>query len=301
MLLFFPFNDSASTNLALAVNATSKLTHREQTPYDILTTVIGAMAVILNGLLLIAMFRNTNKIFTSNGAYLVANVSIADLLTGVNSSLWGFMRSFQFSQQIRRASFSLFWSSIEASFLTIFIMSLERYIAIIHPFKANLWLSKTRTIKSCVLIWIVSGLGGLCVAFYPERTRLILAFFFEITIIVTCFLYYKIFLKLTERRVSRPSQLVGNHDNNSDLKREYQLTMVVAVLTIILIVTVLPYMIAGQIRFLIKNNPMLDLFTYYYLPIELTNFLLNPVVYALRLPKYRQAILKTLQGCQTMQ
>jgi hypothetical protein len=137
-------------------------------------------------------------------------------------------------------------------------------------------------------------------AFYRETARLFLALFFEITILVTCFFYYKIFIKLAERRACLPSQLSSNH-GNSDLQREYQLTTVVAVLTIILIVTVLPYMIAGQISVTTKYNPTLKLFLHYYFPLELTNFLLNPIVYALRLPKYRHAILKTLRGCQTIE
>lgn len=293
-----PILNATATNITFALNAKSK--NQDQTPYDILTTIIGGMAVILNGLLLIAMIRNASEIFTSNGAYLVANVAIADLLTGLNSSLWGIKNSFMLSKRLRIASFSIFWTSIEASFLTIFIMSLERYIAILHPFKANLWLSKTRTIQSCILTWILSGLCGLFMAFYTETAPLFFALFFEITILVTCFLYYKIFIKLAERRQCLPLQLSSNH-GNSDLQREYQLTTVVAVLTMILIVTVLPYMIAGQISVATKINPSLKLFIHYYFPVELTNFLLNPVVYALRLPKYRHAILKTLRGCQTIE
>lgn len=278
-------------------NATSPY---DQTPYDILTTIIGAMALILNGLLLIAMLRNAGKIFTSNGAYLVANVTIADLLTGLNSSLWGIKESFMLSAPISTATLTIFWTTVQTSFLTIFIMSLERYIAILHPFKASRWLSKSRTIQSCILTWILSGLCGVSMIFYQEKSKLFLATLFEITILVTCFLYYKIFIKLAERRASLPLQLNGNH-GNSDLQREYQLTTVVAVLTLILIVTVLPYMIAGQISILTNENQSLKTFLDYYFTVELMNFVLNPIVYALRLPKYRYAILKTLKGCQTME
>jgi CBS domain containing-hemolysin-like protein len=289
-----------ATNITLANFNYSEEKIQGETPYEILTTIIGGIAVILNGMLLIAMIRNANKIFTSNGAYLVANVAVADLLTGLNSSLWGMKKSFLLSETMTSVLFSLFWTSIEASFLTIFIMSLERYIAILHPFKANLWLSKTRTILSCIFTWIISGLCGLYMALNRETARLVLALFFEITILVTCFLYYKIFIKLAERRQCLQLQLTNNNDND-DLQREYQLTTVVAVLIIILILTVLPYVIAGQISVTTKYDASLRLFLHYYFPVELTNFLLNPIVYALRLPKYRSAILNTLRGCQTMQ
>ena len=298
-------NTTMNITLLRHANITSTLTVKngssdDQTPYDILTTIIGAMALLLNGLLLIAMVRNAGKIFTSNGAYLVANVTVADLLTGLNSSLWGIKKSFMRSEPIKIATMPFFWTTVQASFFTIFIMSLERYIAILHPFKAGRWLSKSRTIQSCILTWILSGLCGLCMIFYTEKMRLFLATLFEIIILVTCFLYYKIFIKLAERRASLPLQLNGSH-GNSDLQREYQLTTVVAVLTLILIVTVIPYTIAGQINILTNDNPGLMTFLRYYFPIELMNFLLNPIVYALRLPQYRYAILKTLRGCQTME
>ena len=77
-------NTTMNITLLRHANITSTLTVKnastdDQTPYDILTTIIGAMALLLNGLLLIAMVRNASKIFTSNGAYLVANVTVADL------------------------------------------------------------------------------------------------------------------------------------------------------------------------------------------------------------------------------
>ena len=274
------------------------------TPYGIFTTVIGILAVVLNGLLLIAMLRNTSTIFTSNGAYLVANVAIADLLTGLNSSLWGLQNAFRPPEALTDAMLSLYWTSIEASFLTIFVMSLERYIAIVFPFTAEVWLSKTRTIQSCVVVWIFSAVCGACITFSRFIASFCLMVVFEITILFTTFLYYKIFIKLGQRRGCLPSlQLTSARGTcrNAELQREYQLTTVVVALTFILIVTVLPYMVGGQIMILagrlppVTKYPKLQLFLHYYLPVELMNFVFNPIVYAWRLPKYRFALLQTLQ------
>ena len=118
--------------------------------YDVLMTVIGILGVVSNCLLLIAMVRYRSTIFTCKGAYLIANMAIADLLTGLNSSRWGLRITFQLPQALDKALFSIWWTSVEVSFLTILVMSMERYIAIVFPFKAQVWLSKTRTIKSCM-------------------------------------------------------------------------------------------------------------------------------------------------------
>lgn len=274
------------------------------TPYEVFILVIGMLAVLLNGLLLIAMVRNASTIFTSNGAYLVANLAIADLLTGLNSSIWGFKNAFPFPRYLEIVVFSMFWTSIEASFLTISVMSLERYIAIVFPFTAEVLVSKARTIQSCVAVWILSGFCGVFMALNRAVVSFGLTLVFEITIFVTTILYYKIFLKLSQRKAHLASQLTSvGSPGNPDLRREYQLTTVVVVLTLILVITVLPYMIAGQIvlasrLFTSVRYPNLLVFLHYYLPVEIMNFALNPVVYAWRLQKYRYALLRTLQfGC----
>ena len=274
------------------------------TSYDILTTVLGILAAVSNGLLLIAMVRFRSSIFKSKGAYLIASLAIADFLTGLNSSLWGLRYALQFPQALNKILLSNFWINVGASFLTILVMSLDRYIAIVFPFKAQVWLSKTRTLKCCVVVWLISAMCGACMALSPLIVQFCLTIVFEITILITMFFYCKIIFKLRQRRMiftfMQPPGARDTH-SNVDLQRwEYKLITVELSLMLIFIITVLPYMVAGQIylvryRFTVANyDPKLQLFIGYYLPVELMNFVLNPIVYAMRLPKYRLALLRTL-------
>ena len=268
--------------------------------YHILTTVIGILAVVSNGLLLIAMVRYRSTIFTCRGAYLIANLAIADLLTGLNSSLWGLRYAFRLPQALNQMLLLISWINIEASFITILVMSLERYIAIVFPFKAQVWLSKTRTTKCCVAAWFISVMCGACMGLSPLIVGFCLMIVFEITIVVTTFFYYKIVMKLRERRTiltSMHSNGARATRNNANFLREYKLTTVVVLLVVILIITVLPYIFAFQIFFvqhLSTLNLKLELFLVYYLPAGLINFVLNPIVYAWRLPNYRLALLRSL-------
>ena len=260
------------------------------TPVYILITVIGILTLVLNGLLLIAMVQYRSTIFTSKGAYLIANLAIADLLTGLNSSLWGLQIAFRLPQALKKAMLSILLTSLEASFLTILVMSLERYIAIVFPLKAQIWLSKRRTIKSCVAVWFIAALCGVCMALSRLIVRFCFTILFEITVLVTIFFYYKIVIKLRQRDL----------DMQSTGARGSNLTTVVVFLVVIMIVTVLPYMLTLQIylvrsMFMVANyDPKLQLFLYYSIPIQLMNFVLNPIVYAWRLPKYRLALLGTI-------
>ena len=77
------------------------------------------------------------------------------------------------------------------------------------------------------------------------------------------------------------------------------MTVVVA-FTVITVFTGLPYLVATQIflaRHLFtaaKYDPNLGLFLYYYILFQLMNFVVNPIVYAWRLPDYRLALSRTL-------
>ena len=190
---------------------------------NILMTVVGILAVVLNGLLLIAMLRYRSTIFTSKGAYLIANLAIADLLTGLNSSRWGLQIAFPLPQAVNKALLSIWWTSIEASFLTILVMSLERYIAIVFPLKAHVWLSKTRTIKSCVAVWFIAALCGASIALSPLIVKFCLTIVLEITILVTTFLYYKILSKLRQERVVLMSmQSTGDRGHAQQQTRNFR-------------------------------------------------------------------------------
>ena len=62
--------------------------------------VIAILGVVLNGWLLIAMVRYRSTIFMSKGAYLIANLTISDLINSLNSSMLGLKHTFQFPEAL---------------------------------------------------------------------------------------------------------------------------------------------------------------------------------------------------------
>ena len=140
--------------------------------------------------------------------------------------------------------------------------------------------------------------------FFKEIASFCVAIVFEIAIIVTMFFYYKIANKLRQWRTflmsMQPPGTQGTRDN-ADRQPDYQLMTVVVSTTFILIITVLPYVVARHILHVRRlftaahDDPRLQLFFDYYWPVQLTNFVLNPIVYAWRLPNYRLALLRALQ------
>ena len=279
-----------------------------------LVLIVGIASVIFNGALLIVMTFNSRQVFASLGSYFIFNLAIADFITGVNSIVYAveqFLPPSAFSAQARMGLLTIFWITVQVSFFTIFVMSTERLVAVVFPFKAAGIMSKKKTTIYCIAVWIISIVCGSLINTTTRKVQLGLTIIFELVIVCIVIEYFQVFRQLRVLWQSSKTRAVYNgHNNNeekpmkntktTDLQREYEVTIVVVTLAIVLVITVFPYMIALQIEIcyylfytqLPLSHPVVQ-FSLYYFPIELLNFVVNPVVYAWRLPKYRKAFLTT--------
>ena len=279
-----------------------------------LAVIIGVASVVFNGVLLIVMTFNSKQVFASLGSYFIFNLAIADFVTGVNSIVWGIERLSTpgtFSEEAKMALLTIFWITVQVSFFTIFVMSTERLVAIVFPFRAALLMSKRKTTVYCTAVWILAIVCAGMMNYKLDEVQLFLTIIFELIIICIVMEYYKIFRQLRGLWQNSKNRTVCNaHNNNetskmvtiktADLQREYEVTIVVVTLAVILVATVIPHMVVSQVilYYNLFGTPLQDehpavKFSSYYFPIELLNFVVNPVVYAWRLPKYRKAFLAT--------
>ena len=281
-----------------------------------LVLIVGVASVLFNGALLIAMTFNSRQVFASLGSYFIYNLAIADFVTGVNSIVWGIshLAPEAFSQEAEMTLLTIFWITVQVAFFTIFVMSSERLVAIVFPFKAALLMSRKKTTMYCITVWIVAVLFGGLINHKILKVQFFLTIVFELVIVFIVIEYVLVFRQLRVLWQSSKTRAVYNgHNNNeaesmknkktTDLQREYEVTIVVVTLAVILVVTVFPYMIACQIvlSFSLFDTPLpldhpVEVFYLCYFPIELLNFVVDPIVYGWRLPKYRKAFLATF-GC----
>lgn len=274
------------------------------------TLAIGIISVLFNGVLLFVMTVNSRQIFASLGSYFIANLAVADFITGVNSICWGINGFRPFNPDIKKAFLFTFWVTVQVSFFTIFVMSTERLIAIVFPFRAALLMSRKKTLFYCGAVWFVAIVCAGLMNVKEQPVWFVLTVIFEIVIMIIVIEYVFVFRQLRALWRHSKKRVVYTHEHQaicspdkrtSDLQREYQATIVVVTLAVILILTVFPYMVLTQIilgcrlfHHSCKVEEALNSFMWYYFPIELLNFALNPVVYAWRLPKYRKAFQRTL-------
>ena len=274
-------------------------------PSDIATLVIGIIGVITNGILLTVLLLDPLKCFRRASMYFVISLAFSDFITGIVSCMFAFYKQVN-SKNFSNILISMIWASVENSFVTILLMAIERLIVIRVPMKAKSIITRRRTWIAIAITWLISLLLGAGVSFpYPYGAYIKFCVLIELFVIILVMLIiYVIMLILIKKssKIFRGKQFTrhrscGLGKKSKEAKQEHNLTMVVFYLALVLVVTVLPHLIIGQI--FVGNelfNPgqkqtkALSYAPYISFPVELLNFALNSVIYAYRLPQFRDSL-----------
>lgn len=138
---------------------------------------------------------------------------------------------------------------------------------------------------------ILGGLKGEDVYYV-----LFVAYSFILVFVLILIVFYSIIIKIIKGNTKFQQKSICRRAQ-SIIQQEQRLTGVLCLLVIILMLTVIPYVavtlaITCYHIFGDKNNipENLLIFARYYFPIELLNFAVNPIIYAWRLPAYRQSL-----------
>ena len=281
----------------------------------IAVSIIGIIGIFLNTATFIVMLDNFTKIFSKMEACFMANLCVADLGTNINAFLWAVFPFSHYPQAFILTLHCLMWTTISASFLTLLFLAVERLLLVVKPIKVrNMQLNRSFACACCAVIWLISIVAGSMITVDAMIVQCAIVVIFEISLIATigCYVYiYFTVTKLNFRRTARNStknmnfKLEGEENEPAlqhrvAVRQEARLTKLVFVLILILIITVLPYMLLLQVTLARSVScpscewpPSMILALDVLFPIEMLNFVINPAVYAWRLPKFRQASKRT--------
>ena len=285
-------------------------------PFEILKVIFGSLSILLNGFLLLAMLKKRRTFFAYRVSYLVANLAFADFSTGVIlvfifqlSKLTG--KGIHFKHQLE-----LIWAAMIVSFLTLFLMSLERLVVMVLPMTWSNILTTRRTVCGLILIWFISVASVIPMTTHRLHVQFALTITVEFcaVVFIGVHLYIFRFLRTHEhlRRSSEASELSqwASSETSSNLStvQHSKVTTVVAILMTVLIVTFVPYLVCLQLvtaraideSFIENlNTDIFDPAFLYTNAFAYLNFVVNPIVYAWRLRMYREALgglLKSVLG-----
>ena len=277
---------------------------------DLLNIIIISIAVlgaVNNGILLLIFVINPLKTFTSTSTYFIKTLTVADLVTSLMVIIGECIAVS--SKSFSRAYYFFSWMSVQISFYLIFIMAIERYIAVHYPLKKQVIVTRERTL---VCVFIVCSFSAILAGISEIKTirfYILFSLFCLFDLIVTCvaFVYIKILVSLKKisaevRRSCRLNSARQLRLGLDKIKEDRQLLIVVLIMLTVLVVTVLPYTLASQVllvdRLFYKDwsldRDMLRTFAKYYFPVEMINFAVNPIIYAIRLPNYRKSLMALL-------
>ena len=283
--------------------------------HQILAYIFGILAVILNGVLLLSMYNERNKIFVSRISYLVANLAVADCLNGLFLIvLQQPIKDIEYKSEVRKnIQLPFVWTAFCVSFCTLLLMAAERLIVITLPMVWSTILTIRRTIISILAVWVISIIAGAVM--YNDKYRYYGQFFICLFVEISalCFIVTHFYiLWLLHRRDKH--RAIANEVEDPDQEApcltaseniaQRKVTIVVSILLVVLIVTCVPYFILLQM-FTVNNTfdptvaSKVDLEVYttaYFYTDSLTyiNFFANPIIYAWRLRMYRKAFYSLL-------
>ena len=259
-----------------------------------------AVAVVTVNLLSIILFIKNSNLRT-RGMYLVINLTVVDILVGGLSTInllliithigckTGIVRLPWEGHMI--IWFIFYWFPL-TSLTSITVISLEQMHATFRPFRHRVIKKWVYGVTICV-VWVLAGMISTAIMmlllFDKESLRLqcLSQSYSLLCLFVICACYASIIVKICCG--ARPQ-------HHGAARRQRKLTVTLLIMTIVSLLLWLPFAVAtfvyhttDSIRSLSDTKGMrlnMSLMLLFY-----TNAFVNPVVYTIRMPKFRKALL----------
>ncbi|EDO36672.1 predicted protein [Nematostella vectensis] len=285
-------NGIDGSNTTLSYNAHSL-------PLSILTFILSTGGAINNGLLLLAIFFDPCHNLRTPSSVLVTNLAITDLLNSLIAGYGTFVfdvykyKHWEFNQA---ALLAIIVSSALATVCgtcCIMLMMAERYMAVIHPFFYKVKVKRERVKFVVALTWIYSlAFNLLPIAGVNRQLYGFILCHLHVTIpaLIIGIVYPRLIVIYRKRLVlGNGIPVASRHEQTG---RERKFTSAILAIVICFYLSFLPYYVALNIIYFHPNrhDVVIQVFIEVCFVVLLSSNMINPIVYALRVPKYRKAI-----------
>ena len=260
--------------------------------------IIECLAIVIFNIITIVVFVKEKRQLQRRSTYLIVHLAIVDLLVGVVSgplriefvigrfcSLWKYRRKTIWSHRLSFAFSHLF---LFTSLTNLMAISLERLHATFCPFRHR-FVSKWACRAIIIFIWLIAIVRETAQIFLLEIVDVMVIdiylyiLFYAVSLIVICVSYILIVIKV---RCCRHPQF------HSRSKRERKLTGTALIVSVVSLLCLLPTMIfvaCLRSSFSCLMNFHINLAG---IIIFLANSLVNPIIYSLRMPGFREGLLQ---------
>ena len=260
--------------------------------------IIECLAIVILNIITIVVFVKKKRQLQRRSTYLIIHLAIVDLLVGAVSGplnieeriawfcpLWKIRRMTNWSYHLSFAFVNLFSFT---SLTNLIAISLERLHATFCPFRHRFvrkWVYKAMII----VIWLIAIVREVAQIFFLKIFDVVVIdtylyfLFYAVSLFVICVSYILIIIKV---RCSRHPQF------HSRSKRERKLTgtaLIVTLVSLLCLLSVLIYGVCLHFSSPCLRNIHMDMGV---VVLFLANSLVNPIVYAVRMPGFREGLLQ---------
>ena len=260
--------------------------------------IIECLAIVILSIITIAVFVKKKRQLQRRSTYLIIHLAIVDLLVGVVSGplqieigmsqfcpLWNYRQKTISSQHLSFAFVYLFSST---SLTNLTAISLERLHATFCPFRHR-FVRKWVYRAIIIVIWLIpivreaAQIFLLKIGYFEVINAYLYLPFYAVSLFVICVSYILVVIKV---RCSRHPQF------HSRSKRERKLTGTALIVSLVSLLCFLPAMIYVACLHL-SFTRFINFHIYMTVTVLfLGNSLVNPIIYSLRMPGFREGLLQ---------
>ena len=268
-------------------------------PWMTVSLAESVATVTLNLCTIIVFIKNRN--LRKRSMYLVINLAVIDMfiggiavyhlfyILGVPCNLW---KSFAIEVGANIFIQHILLLFFAASLPNIAIISLERVHATFFPFRHRV-LKKWVHGLTIAVVWATSGLVTILYMLLLQSDKFysveyLYGSVISICLLIVCVSYTSIVIKVRCR---------AQPQHHGAASRERKLTMTLFIVTVVSLLLYLPHVIWSYVKFISKFKIYWSLppsvrfhLDYTFLILYYANSLVNPILYAIRLPVYRSAL-----------
>ena len=260
--------------------------------------IIECLAIVILNIITIVVFVKMKCRLQRRSTYLIIHLAIVDLLVGAVSGplqieigmsqlcpLWNYRRKTVWSHHISFAFVHLFSFT---SLTNLIAISLERLHATFCPFRHR-FVSKWVHRAIIIVIWLIAIVREVAqiflleIGYFEVIDTYFYILFYAVFLFVICVSYILIVIKV---QCSRHPQF------HTRSKRERKLTgtaLIVSLVSLLCFLPAITYLVCHRFSFTYSTNIHIEMAV---LVLFLANSLVNPIIYALRMPGFREGLLQ---------
>ena len=261
-----------------------------------------ALAVVIFNLLTVVIIV-INRQMRKRKFYLLLNLAIADFIVGavampyflyIFGEVYGLWK-IQWMSGHRIVSMSIDIFSAFSSIISLVVVSLERLFATFWPFRHRA-LDRKVYFVSIALIWVLATFPPSIHAMKGQHIIPIKQMgYIWIPFLVVLFLIIYISYVAILIKVRGGTQPQGH----GLTERNRKLTISLLILTVVSLVTWMPFVIYNLLYLFKENLAFHPNTLYFFKLLHFVNSMVNPIIYALRIPKFRKAAIDLLH-CRSL-